>query len=140
MKFVPVAALLLSAGVHVLPVLGVMGAPALGRLYGLEGVDVNTSILLQHRALLFGMLAVLMLMAIRLPHLRMIALWAGWFSATSFVVVALGVGGYNDAVARVITADLVVSIALSAGLFAEGWLRRNGSSGGPMVRAGRPPA
>lgn len=127
MKFVPVAALFVSAVVHVLPVFGAAGAPALGRLYGIEGMDVNTSILLQHRALLFGMLAVLMLMAIRLPHLRMIALWAGWFSATSFVVVAVGVGGYNDAVARVIMADLLVSLALSAGLHAEWRLRRNGS-------------
>ena len=125
MKYVSVVALLVSAIIHLLPVPGVTGPSVLGRLYGIEVMDANTSILLQHRALLFGMLAILMLLAIGLPKLRMTVLWAGLFSAASFVVVALWVGGYNAAIARVVTADVVVSVLLCAGLYAEWWLRRS---------------
>jgi len=127
MKYVSVIALLVSAIIHLLPVPGVTGTTSLGRLYGIEVADANTSILLQHRALLFGMLAILMLLAIALPKLRMTVLGAGLFSAASFVVVALWVGGYNVAIARVVTADVVVSILLSAGLCAEWWLTRQTS-------------
>ena len=45
-------------------------------------------------------------------------------SAASFIVVALWVGGYNAAIARVVTADVVASILLAAGLGAELWLGR----------------
>lgn len=127
MKYVSVIALLVSAVIHLLPVPGVTGTAALGKLYGIEVVDANTSILLQHRALLFGLLAILMLLAIRLPKLRVTVLWAGLFSAASFVLVALWVGGYNVAIARVVTADVIVSVFLSVGLCAEWWLSRNGA-------------
>jgi hypothetical protein len=85
MKYVSVIALLVSAVIHLLPVPGVTGTAALGKLYGIEVLDANTSILLQHRALLFGLLAILMLLGIGLPKLRVIVLWAGLFSAASFV-------------------------------------------------------
>ena len=124
MKHVSVIALRVSTIIHLLPVPGVMGTTALGRLYGIEVVDANTSILLQHRALLFGLLAILMLLAIAVPKLRVTVLAVGLFSAASFVVVALWVGEYNAAIARVVTADVVVSILLSVGLCTEWWLTR----------------
>lgn len=124
MKYVPVVALLIAALIHLMPVPGVMGAAALTRLYGIETADPNTSILLQHRALLFGALAVLMLVAIAVPGLRLTVLLLSLFSAASFIVVALQVGGYNAAIARVVAADVVASVALVAGLAAELWLRR----------------
>ena len=127
MKYVSVIALLVSAIIHLLPVPGVTGTAALGKLYGIEVVDANTSILLQHRALLFGMLAILMLLAIAMPELRVTVLAAGLFSAASFVAVALWVGGYNAAIARVVTADVVVSVLLAAGLCTEWWLARQTS-------------
>lgn len=127
MKYVSVIALLVSAIIHLLPVPGVTGTAALGKLYGIEVVDANTAILLQHRALLFGMLAILMLLAIAMPKLRVTVLAAGLFSAGSFVVVALWVGGYNAAIARVVTADVVVSVLLAVGLCTEWRLARQAS-------------
>lgn len=124
MKYVSVVALLLAGLIHLLPVSGVTGAAALTRLYGVEVTDPNLSILLQHRALLFGGLALLMFGAIAVPGLRVIVLSVALFSAASFVVVALWVGGYNPAIARVVTADVVVSVLLTAGLVAEWWLAR----------------
>ena len=126
MKYVSVVALLLAGLIHLLPVSGVTGAAALTRLYGVEVTDPNLSILLQHRALLFGLLALLMFGAVAVPGLRVLVLVlsVALFSAASFVVVALWVGGYNPAIARVVTADVVVSVLLTAGLVAEWWLAR----------------
>lgn len=119
MKHLCTVALLVAGLIHLLPVPGVMGAATLARLYGVEVVDPNMAILLQHRALLFGVLGVLMLSAIALPGLRLTALAIGLFSATSFIVVALWVGGYNTAIGRVVLADGVAVILLAAGLAAE---------------------
>ena len=124
MKYVSVIALLIAGLIHLLPVPGVMGATALARLYGVEVVDPNTAILLQHRALLFGVLGVLMLGAIAVPGLRVAVLTVALCSAASFIAVALWVGGYNAAIGRVVTADVVASVLLAAGLCAELWLGR----------------
>jgi hypothetical protein len=127
MKYVSVIALLVSAIIHLLPVPGATGTAALAKLYGIEVGDANTTILLQHRALLFGMLAILMLLAIAMPKLRVAVLAVGLFNAASFVVVALWVGGYNVAIARVVTADVVASVLLAIGLCTEWWLVRQTS-------------
>jgi hypothetical protein len=120
-KYVCVVALLVAGLIHLLPIPGVMGASTLMRLYGIEVHDRNTAILLQHRALLFGALGVLMLSAIALPWLRITALSVGLFSTASFIVVAMGVGGYNSAIGRVVFADVVAAVLLAAGLLVELW-------------------
>ena len=124
MMYVSVVALLVAGLIHLLPVSGVMGAAALTRLYGVDLLDTNVSILLQHRALLFGLLALWMFGAIAVPSLRLIVLAVALFSTTSFIAVALWVGGYNSAIARVVAADAVAAMLLAAGLFAELWQMR----------------
>ena len=124
MRYVSVVALLVAGLIHLLPVSGATGAAALTRMYGVEIPDPNTSILLQHRALLFAVLALLMFGAIAVPSLRVTVLTVALFSTASFIAVALWVGDYNSAIARVVTADVVASILLAAGLIAETWLAR----------------
>jgi hypothetical protein len=119
MQYVSIVALLVAGIIHLLPIPGVMGASTLARLYGIDVKEPNTAILLQHRALLFGMLGVLMLSAIALPWLRVTALTVALFSAASFIVVAMAVGKYNSAIGRVVVADVVASVLLAAGLVAE---------------------
>ena len=109
-------ALLVSGIIHLIPVYGVSGPAALTQLYGIEVVDSNVAILLQHRALLFGILGLLMILAIALPSIRITVLVAGLLSAASFIVVAMWVGGYNPAIFRVLRADAVASALLAAGL------------------------
>ena len=112
-------ALLVSGIIHLIPVYGVSGPAALTQLYGIEVVDSNVAILLQHRALLFGILGLLMILAIALPSIRITVLVAGLLRAASFIVVAMCVGGYNPAIFRVIRADAVASALLAAGLLTE---------------------
>jgi hypothetical protein len=54
--------------------------------------------------------------------LRVTALTVALFSAASFIVVAMAVGGYNPAIGRVVVADVVATVLLAAGLVAELWL------------------
>jgi hypothetical protein len=119
MKYIPITALLIAGIIHLLPVPGVIGATNLGRLYGINVSDPNTAILLQHRALLFGILGVLMLAAIPLPFLRITAFLVGLVSAASFIVVALWVGNYGAEIKRVVIADMVAVLLLAAGLASE---------------------
>lgn len=122
MRHASTFALLIAGIIHLLPLPGVLGVASLSRLYGIAPGDPDSAILLQHRALMFGALGALMLIAIGLPALRIPALALGLFSAASFIVVALWVGHYNAASGRVVVADIVPTALLIAGLAAQGWL------------------
>ena len=123
MRHLPAVALLVAGLVHLLPLPGVLGAPALQRLYGLDVTGPDLAILLQHRAVLFGVLGAFMLVAVVQPSLRVPASLVGLASAAAFVAVAWHVGGYNGAIRRVVIADIVVCVLLIAGLVAE-WATR----------------
>jgi hypothetical protein len=108
---ITIACLALAGIIHLLPITGVLGGDRLTRLYGVVVDDPNLRILLQHRAVLFGLLGALLIAAALRPELRTVALMGGLVSAVSFLVIAWGVGGYNPQVGRVVTAD-IVAVAL----------------------------
>lgn len=108
-----VASLLVLVGViHLLPVTGVLGAERLSALYGISFHDQNIAILMRHRALLFGLLGLLLIYAAFQPALQPLAFIAGFVSVVSFIAIAWSVGGYNEAVRRVVIADLVAVVCL----------------------------
>jgi nicotinamide riboside transporter PnuC len=83
-------------------------------LYGILINEPNLEILMRHRAVLFGLLGVFLLVAAFRPALRTLAIIAGFVSVTSFIAIAWSVGGYNDAVNRVVIADIIAIVALIA--------------------------
>lgn len=107
--------------IHLLPVTGVLGRDRLSTLYGLTIDDPNLAILMRHRAVLFGLLGVVLLFAAVKPSLQVIAFAAGIVSVASFLLIAHLVGGYNEAVQRVVIADIVALVLLLIG-FATYWL------------------
>ena len=109
---IAIACLTLAGIIHLLPLPGLLGAEQLRRLYGIAVDEPNLAILLQHRAVLFGLLGVLLVAAAFRPELRAVALIAGLVSTVSFLVIAWGVGGYNAPVARVVAADIVAVLLL----------------------------
>ena len=115
---IAMACLTLAGIIHILPLAGALGAGQLSRLYGVAVEDPNLGILLQHRAVLFGLLGALLVAAAFRPELRAVALIAGLVSTVSFLVIAWGVGGYNAQVTRVVTADVlaVVLLLVAAGI------------------------
>ena len=80
--------LLLVGVVHLLPLAGVLGSGALARLYGLQVEDPNLLWLLRHRALLFGLLGALLVVAAFRAPWQGPALGAAWVSVLGFVALA----------------------------------------------------
>src|SRR5690606_19478787 len=68
----------------------------------------------RHRAILFGLLGVLLVYAAFQPPLQTLAIIAGLVSVVSFIAIAWSVGGYNEPIRRVIIADIIALVALIA--------------------------
>ena len=115
--------LLVAALIHLMPLVGVLGPQALARLYGVDVPDANIDVLLRHRAIMFGLLGLLLVGAALRPELRVAGYLIGFTSAASFVAVAWWVGGYNAAINRVVVADLVALACLCIGAAVEWRLR-----------------
>ena len=113
MKAFSAALWLLVGLVHLLPVTGVLGAASLQRLYGLPITDPNLLILMQHRAVLFGLVGGVLVAAAFVPAWRSVAAVVGFISISSFLLIAWSVGGYNALIARVVWIDAVALVLLA---------------------------
>ena len=117
--------LIFVAVIHLLPVAGVLGSDRLSALYGLSFEDPSLAVLMRHRAVLFGLLGLFLLAAAFRPALQAMAFAAGFVSVASFLCLAAAEGGYNTAIGRVVTADVIALVCLVAG-FAARLLARHG--------------
>jgi hypothetical protein len=117
------ASLIIVGVIHLLPLVGVLGTDRLAALYGIPFGEPNLAILMRHRAVLFGLLGVFVLVAAFKPAWQSAALAAGLVSVVSFVGLAWSVGGYNSQLGRVVTADLVALPCLLVGAASYAALR-----------------
>jgi len=106
------ACLILVGIIHLLPVSGLVGAERLSLLYGISVSEPNLEILMRHRAVLFLLLGMLLIAGAFMHELRVAAIIGGFISVVSFLVIAWSTGDYNDAVRKVVIADIVAVIAL----------------------------
>lgn len=112
-RWLPALGFGIAAVIHLAPLPGLLGSTMLQRLYGLDIVEPNLLLLMRHRAVLFGVLGIGLLLAIRWPAWRRPMWLAGLSSAGAFLLLALD-GGYNAALQRVLSADVVAVLALIA--------------------------
>jgi len=112
MEKVVTGLLVLVGIIHLLPVSGVLGVERLAALYGVSLAEPNLEILMRHRAVLFGLLGLLLVYAAFQPSLQPLAIIAGLVSIVSFIAIAWSVGGYNDSVRKVVIADIIAIVAL----------------------------
>jgi hypothetical protein len=115
MRYLVSASLILVGIIHLLPLSGLLGADRLTALYGLDFSEPSLSILMRHRAVLFGLLGAFLVVAAFRPALQPLAFVAAFVSVLSFLLLAWLSGGYNAQVGRVVTADLVALVALVIG-------------------------
>lgn len=115
MRYFISASLLLTAVIHLLPLVGVVGATPLSELYGIAVSEPNIEILMRHRAVLFGLLGAFLTFAAFNPSLQRAGFIAGIVSVVSFLLLAISVGQYNWQLSRVVVADVVALLALVAG-------------------------
>lgn len=106
-------ALVASAVIHTLPVTGLLGAPALARLYGIS-VAGDELVLLRHRAVLFAVVAALSVLGLLRESDRTVALIVAGVSAGSFLALC-GPGRLP----RVFWADVIVFALVAAALAAR---------------------
>ncbi|MFT3665167.1 phosphopantetheine adenylyltransferase [Piscinibacter sp.] len=105
-------ALIVVAIIHLLPVVGVLGPPRLAGLYGVSVSEPNLELLLRHRAILFGIIGLLLAVAAFRVSLQPIALLVGLASVVSFLALAWIVGPINAQLHRVVIADVLALILL----------------------------
>jgi hypothetical protein len=115
MRYLVSGSLVLAGVIHLLPLSGLLGAERLAALYGLDFSEPNLSILMRHRAVLFGLLGAFLVFAAFRPSLQTLAFVCAFVSVLSFLLLAWSTGGYNMQVGRVVTADLVALVALVIG-------------------------
>ena len=118
MRYIVSAALVIVGIIHLLPLPGDLAGARLTALYGLPFDDPNLVILMRHRAVLFGLLGLFLLLAAFRPSLQPLAFVAGFASVLSFLYLAWSVGGYNAQVGRVFAADVVALVCLVIGAVA----------------------
>lgn len=113
MNWVISAGLIIAGVIHLLPVPGLIGSDWLTRLYGVVIVDRDLTIMMRHRALLFGLLGLFLVAAAFRPDWQWLALAAGLVSAIGFIVIAQLVGDYSTSLFRVVLFDIVAIVALA---------------------------
>lgn len=109
-------ALLASALVHLLPTMGVLGASRLKSLYGISPDDPTMRLLLQHRAVLFGIVAGVCLAGALWSPLRLTALVVAAISTWSFVAIWGAVGVRSTPIDRVAYIDIALGVLLVTAL------------------------
>jgi hypothetical protein len=103
-------ALVIVGVILALPVIGVVDAAALSRLYGVAFDDPNVVILMRHRAVMFGLVGAFVIVAAFRPELRPLAFAAALIAAGTFLWIALSTGGYNAQLRTVVIADVIAIV------------------------------
>ncbi len=99
------AMLIVAAIIHLMPLIGSVGADRLNALYGLVFDDPNLRILMRHRAVLFGILGCLLLTAAFFSTIQWTAIIAGLVSVIAFIILAWLEGNNNAEIRRVVMMD-----------------------------------
>ena len=124
MQIIAKTLFLIVSVINLVPVSGVLSANYLEKLYGVAFVDPNLVVLMRHRAVLFGIVGGLLVVAAFRPSLRPLGLAAGLISMLSFVLIACLVGDYNAQIRSAVIIDLVASALLAGAGLADWWARR----------------
>ena len=108
-----ITVLLLIVGlINFIPIIGVLSTDHLAKLYGVNLTNNNIIILLQHRALMFGIIGAFIMYAGFNPSLQALAFIAGFVSMLGFIVFALRASTYNQELAKIITLDIIALVLL----------------------------
>lgn len=121
MKYVIAILYLIVGLINFAPLSGVLGAARLETLYGVTGLDADMALLLRHRAVLFGIVGGIILIAAFKTSMQPLANIIGSISMVSYVVLFHLTGADGDPISRVYMIDLaaiaLLILAMVLGLF-----------------------
>lgn len=106
--------------VHCAPVIGTLGPNWLTKLYGITEMSQNVTILMQHRALMFGLMGILFIYATFKPQLQIFASVLAIISMLGFILL-VGFDNPQEKLHKVVLIDTVLLVLLAASLCWE-WL------------------
>ncbi len=106
------AVFILVGLINLAPVIGVISAGQISRLYGIDVDSADLAVLMRHRAVLFGLLGAFLVVAAFRPALQLTAGIAGLVSMLSFVALAYTAGDIGAEVNKVALVDIIASILL----------------------------
>ena len=112
MKIVMSSLLFIVSVIHLLPLIGVLGSDSLTRLYGISVSDSNTEILLRHRAVLFAIIGLFLLLSVFKSDYQPIAICMGLISVVSFLLLTWLIDGLNSEISRVAKVDWIALVLL----------------------------
>ena len=116
------AIFVLTGLLNAYPAIGMSGPRQLRGLYGLDFSEPNLLTLMQHRAVMLGLIGLFLIVAAFRRELQPAGFALGFASMLSFVVFARLQGDPNPLLARVAVADIAGSALLFAALVLY-WLR-----------------
>lgn len=111
-KAIPVLLFLVGL-INFIPVMGVISAQRLSDAYAIELLGNDLTILMRHRALLFGVLGGFIFYSVFVPGYRSAAMVMAGISMLGFLFFMLHEGGYNAALYKVMVADIVGIVLLA---------------------------
>jgi hypothetical protein len=104
--------MLIVAVIHLVPITGFAGVARLESLYGIPITGKDMEILMRHRAILFAILGAFFAYAAFTPAVQPLAFLAAFVTLVSFFYLAFAVGGYNDAIRKIVIADVIAAVSL----------------------------
>lgn len=111
--------LLAAMLIHLLPLLGLFGNAGFEALYGLAAIDSGTTLLLQHRALMFGLMGALLGAAIWQRSWRSPAMALVLLSDLGFLLLAFAAEPLNAQLRRVAAFDAVAVTLICVAFVAQ---------------------
>ena len=112
MKIIVSSILFILAFIHLLPVVGVLGSDSLTKLYGISVSDSNTEILLRHRAVLFAIIGLFLLLSVFKSEYQPLAICIGLISVASFLLLTWSIEGLSSEIGRVVKVDWIALVLL----------------------------
>jgi hypothetical protein len=122
MKLNPLTVAFIIVGIiHAMPVIGMLGSERIKALYDLQVSDANLLLLLQHRAVLFGVVAFILFFAVFNPAYHSLAIGVGTFSMLTFIAFVYFGSGINASLIKVAWVDVFALVLLWAAVAWEWW-------------------
>lgn len=123
MRFLLPSLFWVLAIIHILPALSGLSVSRMSALYGIDAGNETLMTLLQHRALLFGLIAVACIYAAHTPAIRWPVLTGTVVNMAGFIVAALMRGTMSGALSKIVIVDAIGCLiaAIAAILLLKGF-------------------
>jgi len=115
MKYLISALFFIPGVINFIPIIGVISNHKLSQLYQIDGLDGDLALLLRHRAILFGIVGSVIMLASFQPPIRGHATIAGLVSMVSFVVLVFALKTSNPSLVKVAWVDVGATVLLVTG-------------------------